>query len=245
MKFRSRVTFAVCLPLLAGLIVPTSAFATMATANPAKEAQTELDSAMVENFGVDSQKMFVMDESKAQIQDGGTVFLMPADAEDALFITPELAADLGLDAGKVQEKRTTSIAKQLLKINASAAQDTSNLPNVGTPAAGLCWTGFYTRPGGSWGPWGNRKCSQIGSKNGKQGYYFQHHFASYAESCGQGSGFVSTYKNGIFNGVKRNNYGLGCGRSGSRVVPWSNVAGYPQLRTKASYLSLGGDGVWA
>ncbi|WP_133833148.1 hypothetical protein [Arthrobacter sp. JUb115] len=174
---------------------------------------------------------------------------MPLEAEDALFIAPDLASDIGLTPGEVPVKETNEVAKDLLAIKAGGSPQSKRSASaaIAKPAAakGACWTGFYTPVGGGWSKWGNRSCSQIGNKVGRQVYNFQLIYTSDGGACGEGIGYVSKYTNGVFKGVTKKTYGLGCGKTGGRNVPWENSAGYPQFRSKSAYLGFGTYGTWS
>lgn len=238
-----------CAPLLLSVLATGAVAAPHEPGTENYAEQSDLDSAMIENFGVSSEKMFVMDPETSKL-DGDEVFYpMPQEAEDALFIAPDLASDIGLEAGEVPADETAEVAKDLLSINAGETpqSDRSTSAALATPAnaKGPCWTGFYTPVTGKWSSWGNRRCSQIGNKYGRQVYNFQLIYSSDGAACGQGIGYVGKYEKGIFKGVTKKTYGLGCGKSGSRNVPWENSAGYPKFRSKSAYLGFGTYGTWS
>ncbi|MGO1727740.1 hypothetical protein ACTXJU_16470 [Glutamicibacter ardleyensis] len=247
MRQRRLTTLIACAALALGILFPGAASASPVDTKTVKPAtQSEVDSAMVENFGVSSEKMFVMDSSTAVEVEDGIFYPMPSEAEDALRITPELAADLGLEAGEVPHNMTYSVAQELLDINLTAASQNSRETSTSaeTSALASCATGFYTPPGYGWSSWGNRACSQIGNSVGRQVYFFQVNVNSDGRSCGEGTGFVANYSGGTFTGTTKKYYGLGCGSSGGANVPWEMVAGYPQFKSKSAYLGLGAYGTW-
>lgn len=254
-------TLVAALALLLGVGAPASASDNLSTVSTVPESQAkDLSQTMIKKYGVGTANMYVLDEKKTKKVDGGTLYLLPAEAENSLTIAPEVARDLNLEKGKVPKHLEIKTGSALLKLDKENSRlnkvastlnaevvESAQGPLIEAPAqpAASCSTGFYTRPGGNWGTWTNRRCSLIGTSVGKQSYAWQHHFASQAQSCAQGVGYKKYYYYGKYKGVVKGTYGLGCGRSGGRVVPWENTAAYPQLRTKSAYLYMGGDGIWS
>jgi len=250
MKIRRSLASLACVPLLLGILTPVAAMAASSESSSSTYVdQSALDSEMVKNFGVGSEKMFVMDSAASKANGEEVFYPMPIEAEGALFIAPDLAADIGLVPGKVPAKETSDAAKDLLAIKGGKPPQSKRsalTPIANTAAAkGVCSTGFYTPPTGAWGKWGNRACSQIGNAKGRQVYNFQVIYTSDGAACGEGIGYVAKYTKGVFKGVTKKTYGLGCGKSGGRNVPWENAAGYPQFRSKSAYLGFGTFGTWS
>ncbi len=245
MNRRIAVTTIACLSLISAVVFPSAAFALPAEPEPFSDmTQAEVDAAMIENFGADSENMFVLDESTA-VKSGNEVFYpMPADAKNSLKISSELAADLGLKSGEVPQSQSRKVANELLDMQSKAkAQQEKTAGKAPKATAALnCRNTFFTPALGAWTGWINSRCSLIGNIDGRKPYSFAVQAGTNTQACGEGIGF--TWKGGTSPGTIKKSYGLGCGSSGGYSAPWQNVAGYPQFRAKSSYLGLLTSGVW-
>lgn len=245
MRKRLSVTSIACLSLASAVLIPNAALASTDgpdTFNTMSQAQ--IDTEMLETFGADSENMYVLDASTA-IEDGDEVFYpMPAESEDSLKITPELAKDLNLTAGEVPQDESKKVATKLLGVQAKATEQLEkNQAGTSNAAAKLnCRNTFVTPIGTAWSTWINSRCSLIGSIQGKKPYSFSVQAGSNTLACGEGIGF--TWRTGSNPGTVKKAYGLGCGSSGGATAPWQNVAGYPQFRAKSGYLGFFSNGAW-
>lgn len=76
MKLRRSLTSIACVPLILGVLTPVAALAAPHESSSSTYVnQAALDSAMVENFGVSSEKMFVMDPATSKVS-GDEVFTL-------------------------------------------------------------------------------------------------------------------------------------------------------------------------
>lgn len=251
-----------CLSLMAGLFTATPAFAGVAQRDTApRELEDQLmnvDASRVLQSFANEQGLtpastanpvqeiakkygdvYVMDgTASGTIVDGGATFYpLPAEAEGALIVTPEVARDLGLKPGKVP----VSQVNRLYELAHSAAETSGSGPLLSAQAESSMattsdYTSFWAPLGGSW----SGEIRRVTSYSHVSEKYYGWSVAPTASFgvCTQGSGYYTGYNGGSF-GLWKSWYGTGCGTSGSARVPWDNVLAYPTFMARSMVVYAG------
>lgn len=190
----------------------------------------------------------MLDESKAQYQDGVTFWPVPEHEKNTKKITQNLAVSVGLNGVGKQSRDSSKSAHEKLRqyqshnAPSNGIQQGQGATVMNFAAAVNYWTPFYAIPNSNWGPLVKRYGSLIGTSSTTR---WTPQWAAAPGSiisgriCGQAVGYYEGYGYGGY-GVYSQFYNVGC-VSGARSVPWGNVAAVPQFRA-TTYASLGGGG---
>lgn len=203
------------------------AFALLATTAPAVASP-----ASSESKKDSSQQVYVLDESTSGAQKVGNsaFYPLPESSKDALVVIGDVASDLGVKKTGALSSAESVQFKDKLSAAAASQPIAEALKVAPEPEYDDGSTSWYAPPGGAWGPWHQRRISQM-SADGKY-YSWQVDFSSSPSVCGQGMGYWRGY-NGSQFGLWEKVYPLGCGKGGYKRVPWDNVLAYPKFQAQA------------
>ena len=182
--------------------------------------------------------VYVMDENAvgATVDGGATFYPLPAEAEGALIVTPEVARDLHLKPGELPVSQVRNLYALANSPETSDSILSPSLQAVSQMATTDHYTSFWAPLGGSW----SGEIQRLTSYSHVSEKYYGWSVAPTAifGVCTQGSGYYTGYNGGSF-GLWKRWYGTGCGKSGSSRVPWDNVLAYPTFMTKSMVVYAG------
>lgn len=237
--------------ILVGIFFISSTLGLADLANTERDASgksMKYSAALDTQATTEDESLWVLDESKAQHDNGVTFYPVPENERNTRKITQDLAKSVGLKGGGKQSLRASKDAYDKLRRSASPATKSEEVQYdkggalMELAAATSYWTPFYASPNGNWGPLVRRNGSLIGTSSATR---WAPRWAAAPGSiisgaiCGQAVGYYEGYGYKGY-GVYSQFYNVGC-VSGARSVPWGNVAAVPQFRA-TTYASLGGSG---
>ncbi|WP_269994364.1 hypothetical protein [Arthrobacter sp. B2a2-09] len=182
--------------------------------------------------------VYVMDgNAPGTTLDGGATFYpLPAEAEGALIVTPEVARDLHLKPGEVPVSQVGDLYALANSPETSGSISSPSVQAVSPMAATSHYTSFWAPLGGSW----SNEIRRLTSYSHVSEKYYGWNVAPIAifSVCTQGTGYYTGYNGGSF-GLWKRWYGTGCGKSGSTRVPWDNVLAYPTFMARSMVVYAG------
>jgi hypothetical protein len=176
--------------------------------------------------------VWVLDESKAQVDGDRTFYPLPDEAKGATVMTQELAESLGIkETGKLNQAATDMVESLM---TAPSEDGMSEIParesSNGTTAINY-WTAFAAYGNGNWGPWAKRNGSLAGHSDSTT---WTPRWAMRPGSSIEGK--VSAQAVGWYKGYQYGSYGYfsqvyNVGSvSGAVSVPWGPVLATPTFR---------------